>query len=250
MSNFIKTKSFNLAVYTKGDPKASRVALVLPGRLDTKDYVHMTSLVDALAVEGFYAISFDPPGSWETDGDVKDYTTTNYIRAIEELVGLLGNKPTFLAGHSRGGSVAMLTAGTNKSISGVALLLANYNEATAPMTGEVKDGIYTTSRSLPPGNDKNGAKKEVSLSLDYFADSKKYSPKNAIQKFAGPKLIVRGAKDDFDDPKTLKIIYDSLSEPKQYLEVDSEHDYRYHPEIVEQVNNAVIDFVHKSMKVK
>ena len=42
----IKTKTFELAVYAKGDPNSSKLVIVIPGRLDTKDYIHNTSLVD------------------------------------------------------------------------------------------------------------------------------------------------------------------------------------------------------------
>src|SRR3990167_8571891 len=123
---FIKTKSFELAVYARGDEKASRVALVLPGRLDTKDYVHMTSHVDFLAKRGYHALSFDMPGTWESPGNIAEYTTTNYIKAVNELVDYLGNKPTLLLGHSRGGSVAILAGAVNKDVVGIIPIMATY----------------------------------------------------------------------------------------------------------------------------
>ena len=64
--NIIKTKTFELAAYTKGDQNSPKLALVLPGRLDTKDYIHNTSLVDYLSRRGYFALSFDPPGTWES----------------------------------------------------------------------------------------------------------------------------------------------------------------------------------------
>ena len=104
----IKTKSFELVVYEKGDPNSQKLAIVIPGRLDTKDYIHNTSLVDYLASRGYFALSFDPAGTWESPGDIDLYTTTNLIKSVNELIEFFGNKPTLLAGHSRGGTIAML----------------------------------------------------------------------------------------------------------------------------------------------
>lgn len=92
--NIIKTKNFELAVYTKGDQDSPKLALVLPGRLDTKDYIHNTSLVDYLASQSYIALSFDPPGTWESSGNIELYTTTNYLKAVDELIEHFGNKQT------------------------------------------------------------------------------------------------------------------------------------------------------------
>src|SRR5882672_1902530 len=127
----IKTPNFELAVYAKGDPDAPRLAVVLPGRLDTKDYVHMTSHVNYLADKGFYAVSFDPPFTWESPGDVRNYSTTNYIRAVNEVIEYFGNKPTMVVGHSRGGAVAQLVS-SNPNIKGLILAMASYGSPTPP----------------------------------------------------------------------------------------------------------------------
>jgi len=58
-----QTRSFKLAAYIQGKPTADGLAIVLPGKLDTKDYAHMQSHVDFLAERGYLALSFDPPGT-------------------------------------------------------------------------------------------------------------------------------------------------------------------------------------------
>ncbi|MDD5068999.1 MAG: hypothetical protein PHN89_05405, partial [Candidatus Pacebacteria bacterium] len=57
----IKTKSFELGIYLKGNPASEKLAIIIPGRLDSKDYIHNTILVDYLAGRGYLALSFDPP---------------------------------------------------------------------------------------------------------------------------------------------------------------------------------------------
>ena len=88
----IQTDSFEIAVYSKGDINSKKFALVLPGKLDTKDYFHMKSHVDYLAHLGFFALSFDPPGTWDSPGDIRLYTMTNYLKAIHELIAYFGNR--------------------------------------------------------------------------------------------------------------------------------------------------------------
>ena len=82
----IKTKSFELAAYSKGLITSNKLAIVLPGRLDTKDYPNIQGHVEYLAKRGFYALSFDPPGTRESLGDISLYTTTNYVKAVNEVI--------------------------------------------------------------------------------------------------------------------------------------------------------------------
>ena len=98
----IRTKSFELAVSTFGDPHAERLALLLPGRLESKDYAHLQSHAAYLAGRDYYAVAFDPPGSWDSPGGIQAYTVTNYLQAVRELIEYYGNKPTLLLGHSLG----------------------------------------------------------------------------------------------------------------------------------------------------
>ena len=69
----INTPNFKLATYQAGDPDAQKLALVLPGFLDTKDYAHMKAHVDLLAAQGYFALSIDFPGTWESGDDIELY---------------------------------------------------------------------------------------------------------------------------------------------------------------------------------
>lgn len=238
----MKTKSFDLAVYQEGNKQAEKLALVLPGRLDSKDYVSMTSLVDYLADRGFLALSFDPPGSWESPGTPEDYTTTNYIKAVNELIALF-DKPTFLVGHSRGGAVSILCA-KNPKVFAIAPIMASYAGASGPSDKDIAAGFYTTFRDSPPGTSRNGEKK-FTLPLSYFTDSEKYNPEAELKKFEGPKLLISATHDQFTPPEKVRQVFEDLSEPKMLVELNTTHDYRYFPDMVEGVNKAVGDFLKK-----
>jgi len=241
----IKTKSFTIAVNIKGNPNSERLALILPGKLDTKDYTHMTSHVDYLANLGFLALSFDPPGTWESPGDIKIYNMTNYLKAINELIEYYGNKPTLLLGHSRGGNVVIMTS-TNPHVIGMVLIISSYKIPTPP--NSVEDGFQMESRDLPPGNVRTKEQKIFALPLDYFEDGKKFDPMIVLKNSMKPKLMFSGTNDKYYTPKEIEEIYNSIPEPKMLHELNTDHSYRRHPEIIEEVNKVVGEFIDKYLR--
>lgn len=238
----IKTKSFELAVYAKGDQNSSKIAILLPGQLDTKDYPHMISHVDYLASRGYFALSFDPPGTWDSPGDIKLYTMTNYAKAINELIELFGNKPTVLMGHSRGGSMAMLVGPVNDCVTHIIAVMSNITPSKLDpqdVTGDVK----ISYRDMPPNDREN--KKRFDLPVYYFEDAKKHNIFEGLKKCSKPKLLFYGSRDILVKPENVEVAYKIASDPKIIHELNSEHDYRYHEDIVQEVNDEVGKFLEK-----
>ena len=241
--NMLKTKSFELAVYAKGDPESPKLAIIVPGRLDTKDYVHNTSLVGYLASRGYFALSFDPPGTWESPGDIALYTTTNCIKAVEELIAHFGNKPTLLAGHSRGGTVAMLVGPGNPHVTHLVAIFSYYGAPSDPEPERIEHGALVSYRDLPPGTEKTKERKRFDLPLNYFEDGKQYNALPGLKNCTKPKLFFYGMQDIMNDPEEVKKAFAESAEPKMIQAVDSEHDYRYHPEAIEEVNRVIGEFL-------
>lgn len=238
----IQTKSFNLAVYPKGDENSKRLILVLPGKLDTKDYPHMKSHVDFLAEQEFFALSFDPPGTWESPGDIKLYTMTNYLKAIGELIEHFGNKPTLLLGHSRGGSMAMLGAITNPYVTHFIAVMSRAGESASKKP--MKPGDTNISYRDIPGNPKG--KKKFELPFSYYEDSARYNILDGLKKCAKPKLFILGIRDITVKPEEVREAYEVAAEPKEFHEIDSDHDYRWHPPLIKEVNQIVGDFIRRN----
>jgi pimeloyl-ACP methyl ester carboxylesterase len=240
----VETPSFKLAVYAKGDPDSAKLAIVIPGRLDTKDYVHNTTLVDMLSTKGYYALSFDPPGTWESSGSIELCSTTNYIKAINELIEKFGNKPTLLLGHSRGGSAAML-ASPNPHVSGVVAIMASHGAPSAPSAEALQTGIDIHYRDLPPGTSKTEEQKKFEMPLSYFKDGEQYNPIAVLKKFTKPKLIIYGKQDEFNKPEKVKKVFATLPDPKMIYGINCRHDYRRYAEAVTEVNNVTSNFLDK-----
>lgn len=238
----IETPSFKLAVYAQGNSNADKLALVLPGRLDTKDYPHCRSHVDFLAGKGYYALSFDPPGTWESPGGIELYTMTNYLKAMNELIELLGNKPTVLVGHSRGGSMAMLGGTTIPQVTHFVAVMSRPS-ASIPddETGYKKMGKDVSYRDTPPNDSEHQVR--FDLPYNYFEDAAQYNMTEDLKTCVKPKLFFYGNKDALVTPEGVKEMYDYAAEPKQIHELNSEHDYRRHPEIIEEVNQLIGEFL-------
>ena len=240
----ITTKSFKLAVFTRGNKNAKRLALLVPGRLDTKDYANFPIHADYLAKHGFFAVAFDPPGTWESPGGTGLVTTTNYIRAINELIDYFGNRPTLLLGHSRGGASAIL-ASSNPAVIGIVAVMAAYGDPTAASEEDVQRGFKVSYRDLPPGTARTEEKKKFELPIAYWEDGKKYNIDRALKECTKPKLLIYGTEDEFTSPDEVKDLYHAIPEPKMIKEIESMHDYRLYPKAIEETNKAIGEFLDK-----
>lgn len=240
----IQTKSFNIAARTQGDPTASKVAILMPGRLDSKDYCNFVSHAAFLAKQGFYAVAIDPPGTWDSPGGLDTYTTSTYLQAVNELINYFGNRPTVLLGHSRGGATAML-ASHNPAVVGLVVVNAAYGSPHPPNPDRIKGGVYLESRDIPPGSSRTVERRLFSLPLAYFEDGTHHDPLGALTSFDGPKLLVHTKRDEFVTMERVKSIYDNLSDPKMFQEIDSTHDYRLFPDAIRTVESALTEFTEK-----
>lgn len=241
--NILKTKSYKVAINAKGNSNATKIAVLLPGRLDTKDYANFVSHVECLASMGFYAIAIDMPGTWGSPGNIEEYTTSNYIKVVNEIIDVLGNRPTLLLGHSRGGATAML-ASRNPAVNGVVLVNAAYSNPSPPDPKKVDNGVLIESRDIPPGNVHTKEQILFNLPLGYFEDGSKHDVVGALKAFKGPKLLVHATGDEFEDLEKVRQIYESITEPKMFLEVDCTHDYRLYPEVIKSIETTLGKFLH------
>jgi pimeloyl-ACP methyl ester carboxylesterase len=239
----LQTTSFQLATIIAGDTSAQQLVLALPGRLDSKDYIHMTSLINLLGQQGYLAVSFDPPGTWESPGGINLFTTTNYLKAINELIVYFGNRSTILIGHSRGGTAAAL-ASDNPLVAAIILIMANYGAPTPPESNELKAGQVASHRDLPPGDHITEGQKEFALPLTYFEDGAQYNPIIYLKACHKPKLIIYGTNDEFTSHDAEQRLFKTLPSPKQLFKVDSEHNYRLNPKATQQINTRVLAFLN------
>ena len=242
--SLIKTASFHVAIYSKGNPNSSKFALIIPGKLDTKNYANMVSHVNYMANKGYFALSFDPPGTWESQGDIKIYTMTNYLKAINEIISHYGNKPTVIIGHSRGGRMAELAGAINPHVEGFVSIMGTLRQENINIKKDEWEEKYAVSlRDLPPGGGEK-IKKHV-LPYSFYEDEINYQLTDEIKHSKKPKLFFLGKRDTILNPQIIRDAYKLFSQPKELYELDSGHDYRLDLKIVDEVNNVIGNFLER-----
>lgn len=160
------------------------------------------------------------------------------------MIAHFGDKPTLLVGHSRGGAVAIL-ASSNAVVTGIIVIMANFGEPSAPSPELIEKGFRLSSRDLPPGTSKTKEQKEFKLFTSYWLDGKNYNPAKTLKNCIKPKLIIYGTDDSFTPIEVVKELYKVLPEPKMIKEVNCQHDYRYYPDVIEDINDEIGIFLEK-----
>jgi pimeloyl-ACP methyl ester carboxylesterase len=237
----IETPGFKLACYVKGEADASKLALVLPGLLDTKDYPHMITHVDFLAKQGYLAVTFDPPGTWESHGDIEIYTMSNYLKAVDELIQHFSSKPTFVMGHSLGGSIAMLSAVKNTGIVAIAAIMSASSFVRDSNREEriIKwrnDKIKVSYRNMPEDSTQ---RKQFDLPYSFSEDAQQYDVSQDLKTLQIPKLFIAGDQDTSVEPELVSQTYSLAAKPKILHIMKSDHNYRDHPELINEVNEYI-----------
>ncbi|HSX00166.1 MAG TPA: alpha/beta hydrolase [Patescibacteria group bacterium] len=242
MTASLKTPHFTLAAYIRGDSTAERIALCLPGYCDTKDYPDMRTHVELLASRGYYAITFDPPGTWESTGDISLYTTTNYLLAINELIAYFGDRPTLLIGKSMGGRMAQLAAQNSAVIGFVSVVGAASSAVTnARSVADWSENSRRTPHRDLPHNPKQF--RDFLIPYTFVEDSLTYDALDVVDKLVMPKLYIAGENDPLVPPRRLKEAYDAAAESKEFVVLPMDHDYRRSPEKLQLVNTTIADFL-------
>lgn len=142
----------------------------------------------------------------------------------------------------------MLAGTKNSKITHFIPIFSYYGAPSDPEEDRIVDGKVISYRDLPPGTTKTNEQKKFELPLNYFEDGKQYNALHSLKNCTKPKLFFYGVDDDMNDPEDVKKAYEESAEPKMIHPLKSDHDYRYHPEIVEEVNKVVGLFLDKSVR--
>lgn len=224
--------------------RTNRLAILCPGYLDTKDYDHLVKLTEELAKIGYTVVRFDPIGTWESDGDISDYTTTQYlrdIRSVLEFTLLQGDyKHILIGGHSRGGMVSILYAAQDPKISIVVGIMSSsvMRKRDDRLLEAERLGFSISFRDLPENKNQ---KREFRVPYSHFQDRLKYNVLKNVKNVKVPIIFIAGELDKLVPPKNVKEIYKKANEPKKFILIPGiGHDYRHNPSEIRLVNNEIL----------
>lgn len=156
--------------------KTDKLAILCPGYLDSKDYKHLVGLAEVLKEHGYTVVRFEPTGTWESEGDISDYTTSQYLEDIKNVLEYMLRQASYkhilLGGHSRGGQVSILYAARDSRIS----IVLGIMPSSGPIKGQRREewekaGIGISQRDLPDDRNKN---KEFRVPFYHILDRDQY----------------------------------------------------------------------------
>ena len=246
----ISSTKANLAVaihYPK--TKTDKLAILCPGYLDSKDYKHLVSLAEALSKQGYAVARFDPTGTWESKGDISDYTNSQYLEDIKSVLEYMLHQASYkrilLGGHSRGGQVSILYAARDLRISVVLGIMPS----SGPITGKRREeweraGARIDQRNLPNDKDK---KMEFHVPFQHVLDRDQYDVIGDVKKIKAPIILIAGELDKAVPVSDVKEIFDNANEPKKFLIIQNiGHDYRHNDKEIEIVNEKILELLKAS----
>ncbi len=224
--------------------KTDKLAILCPGFLDTKDYTHLVELAKTLAALGYTAVRFDPTGTWESEGDISEYTTSQYlsdIRSVLEYMLRDGKyKHILLGGHSRGGMVSILYAARDPRVSTVLGIMPSspYTFTGKRREDWEKTGWNISVRDVPDTADI----REFRVPFSHVTDREQYNVFEDVKKVHVPLILVTGTLDTLVLPEHVKMIFDKANEPKKFISIDGiGHDYRYSLYEIKTVNQKIVE---------
>jgi len=245
------TKGTLAAAVHRPQKKTDRLAILCPGYLDTKDYEGLARLAEALAGQGFTAVRFDPTGTWESEGTIADYTTTQYLADVKSVLDYMLREGNYtyvlLGGHSRGGMVSILYTARDSRISAVVGIMPSSPRTFPAQKKELwkKEGVALSERDIPG---KRG-KREYRVPYSHAEDRDKYDVIEEVKKVHVPILFLTGDQDTNVLPEHVELIFDNANEPKKFITFKGiGHDYRHNPEEVERVNERILTEVRAFIK--
>jgi uncharacterized protein len=224
--------------------QTNKLAILCPGYLDSKDYKHLVSLAEALSEQGYTAVRFDPIGTWGSEGNISNYTTSQYLKDIKNVLEYMLNLKSYdqilLGGHSRGGQVSILYAARDSRINVVLGIMPS----SGPVTGQSrkvweKSGVSVSQRDLPNDKDK---KIEFRVPFNHVLDRDRYDAIGDVKKIKAPIILIAGELDDLVPPDDVKEFFDNANEPKKFLVITGiGHNYRYNDDEVAMVNEKILE---------
>lgn len=229
--------------------KRAGLAVLLPGFLDSKDYLDLATLARVLETKGYFVVRFDPAGTWESGGDIKNYTMTQYLKDIKRVIdrvkswsGMAFDKTTVI-GHSFGAQVS-ISYGCRNDVSGVVAIMAPYSPWRNMSREEwEKTGFRTSERKNPPPD--NGYR-TYKVPLSFAVDRSRYDTLNEVKSLNVPLILIVGSEDNTVPPEDVMKIYKAANQPKEIVILDGVgHDYKADPAQTGVVNRTVVSLMKK-----
>lgn len=218
-----------------------KLALLLPGFLDSPDYLHLKTFEKRLLELGYKIIRIDACDLWTTR-KTDNYTMTNYLKQIEEQISSHKNEnpeEVILIGHSLGGLISIIAGNRNALVTKIISLcspvdisnLAKKWNGNAPKHSE---------RDMPDNSNQT-----ISFEIPYafVEDGLQYSALNEIKQLSKPVMIFIAMGDKSVLPQETEKIVANAKDPYVIRKENMGHNFRSTRKDCEVVMREIENFL-------
>lgn len=201
-----------------------KLALLLPGYLDSPDYRHLVTFEKTLKELGYTVERLDACNLWGTK-NTENYTVTNFIKQIRDRVDYhkkQNPEEVILIGHSMGGFTAIIAGSKIDEVTKiVALCPPPDRKHSIHKWGE--NGVRVSKRDLPENPNEFI---EFAVPYSHVKDVLQYSAVDEVKKINKPLMIFIALNDVVVPPELTEEIIKNANNPYVVRQPNMGHDFR------------------------
>lgn len=219
-----------------------KVALLLPGYLDSPDYLHMITFEKGLKELGYVTERIDPCNLWN-GGDINKYTLTNYIKQVKERVDFYKDEnpeEIILIGHSLGGFVSIIAGCRIPEVDKIISLCSPPDTVSALGKWKGKEPRHS-ERNLP--NDVNSSR-SFDVPYTFAEDGIQYSAVEEVKRCEKPMMIFIALNDQSVAPEETEKIVTAAINPYVVRQPNMGHNFRNNQEECDIVMKEIDKFLN------
>jgi len=202
-----------------------KVALLLPGYIDSPDYLHLKTFDNRLTELGYTVERLDLGDLWKT-GKTDRYTITDFISQISDRVDFYKRQnpdEIILIGHSRGAFTAIIAGNRITEINRI-VALCSPPDIKASVGKWKNNGPRVSKRDLPTNPQEF---RKFSIPWNYVEDSLKYSAIDEVKEINKPLMIFIALDDEVVPPELTEKIVVNARNPYVVRQPNIGHDFRF-----------------------
>jgi len=218
-----------------------KVALLLPGYLDSPDYLHLKTFEKRLTNLGYTVERLDACYLWKT-GNVDNYSITNFINQIKERVEFYKDQSpeeVVLIGHSLGGFTSIIAGSRITEVTKIIALCPTPDRIGPSLRWEENKPRHT-EREFP---DDPKQFRTFDVPYTFVVDGLQYSAAQEVKNIHKPIMIFIALEDKSIPPADTEQIVTNANNPYVVRQPNMGHDFRYSQEECDIVMEEIEKFL-------
>jgi putative redox protein len=238
----IPYKARRLSIFVQQAGEADKLAILLPGFLDSAEYPHLADLSSRLTGAGYIVVRFDPPGTWSNAGEISEYNITNYVEAVAAINGWaqkkFKTKKCLLAGHSFGGVAAIVAATELSDVDCVAAIMS-----PAYLTGALNWQADKPRESVRQDPHNLRQTRKFVVPYEFARDIAGCDVPSLAASLNCPALFIAGELDATVLPGEVEELARKAKKGKYLLLKGVQHGYWHTPKQIEVVDVTIMNYL-------